>query len=217
MSIPSSSLTAEVPPLNRVSQPAPTLVWKPESIIQRPRLAEVLPQEQPFEVEVGCGDGSFLIRYAQAHPERNFLGIERLLGRTRKTDRKGLRAGLRNLRVLRLEAAYSVEFMLPAAAAAAVHVYFPDPWPKRRHHGRRLINPAFVATVCRALAPGGRFYLRTDDLDYFKHMGEVCGACPLLKRAETPPDLAAVITDFERGFLARGVATNRLAFERLPD
>ncbi len=194
---------------------APSLIWQPESIVERARLEILYAQPQPLEVEVGCGDGSFLIRYAQAHPERNFFGIERLLGRVRKTDRKGRRAGLANLRLLRLEASYSVEYILPVAAASAMHIYFPDPWPKRRHHERRLINAPFVTAACRALLPGGRLYLRTDDLDYFKQMGEVCRACPTLREVETPAELAAVITDFERNFLARGVATNRLAFERI--
>lgn len=192
----------------------PSLVWKPEPVTARAALAELFPCAQPFEVEVGSGDGSFLIQYAKAHPERNFLGIERLLGRLRKTDRKGLRAGLTNLRVLRLEAAYSVEFLLPPAAAAAVHVYFPDPWPKRRHRPRRLVNEAFVASAVRALQPGGHLYLRTDDADYHAQMREVCAACPALQPAEPPAELAAFITDFERHFLAAGQTTHRLAYAR---
>jgi tRNA (guanine-N7-)-methyltransferase len=177
-------------------------------------LGELFVREQRFEVEVGSGDGSFLIQYAQAHPERNFLGIERLLGRLRKIDRKGLRAGLMNLRALRLEAAYSVEYLLPPASVSALHVYFPDPWPKRRHRQRRLINETFVGAVGRALRPGGRLYLRTDDADYDAQMREVCAACPELKPAETPAELAAFITDFERHFLAAGQKTRHLAYER---
>ena len=198
----------------RATPAAPSLVWKPEPIVARASLAELYARAQPFEVEAGSGDGSFLIQYAKAHPERNFLGIERLLGRLRKTDRKGLRAGLTNLRVLRLEAAYSVEFLLPPAAASAVHVYFPDPWPKRRHRQRRLVNEAFVASVVRALQPGGHLYLRTDDADYYAQMIEVCAACRDLAPAETPAELAAFITDFERHFLAAGQTTHHLAYTR---
>ena len=188
----------------RATPAAPSLVWKPEPIVARASLAELYARAQPFEVEAGSGDGSFLIQYAKAHPERNFLGIERLLGRLRKTDRKGLRAGLTNLRVLRLEAAYSVEFLLPPAAASAVHVYFPDPWPKRRHRQRRLVNEAFVASVVRALQPGGHLYLRTDDADYYAQMIEVCAACRDLAPAETPRRTGGLHHRLRTAFSGRG-------------
>ncbi len=92
---------------------APTLLIKLASITERLELAELFPAVQPLEVELGSGDGSFLVNYAKLHPERNFLGVERLLGRLRKLDRKGLRAGLANLRGLRIESAYCLEYLLP--------------------------------------------------------------------------------------------------------
>jgi tRNA (guanine-N7-)-methyltransferase len=172
-------------------------------------------RRQPLEIELGSGDGSFLAQYAALHPARNFVGVERLLGRLRKLDRKARRLGLDNVRAVRIEAAYFLEFLLPPGSAQAVHVYFPDPWPKRRHHKHRLVNERFPSLVRQALAGGGVVYLRTDDADYFARMKEVFGACPFFAEAPTPEELAATLTDFERGFLAKGVQTLRAAFHSL--
>jgi hypothetical protein len=86
---------------------------------------------QPLEVELGCGDASFLVEYARRNPAKNFIGVERLLGRLQKLDRKGRRAGLKNLRGVRIESAYFLQYLLPPHSAQALHIYFPDPWPKK--------------------------------------------------------------------------------------
>lgn len=174
----------------------------------------MFPRAQPLEIELGSGDGSFLVNYSKLHPEHNFLGVERLLGRLRKLDRKGRRAGLDNLRGLRIESAYFLEFLLPPGAAAAVHLYFPDPWPKRKHRKNRLVNERFSEIARQALAPGGTIYLRTDDEDYFTQMVTVFAANSSFRLLETPSELSAVVTDFERGFTARGVATLRAAYAK---
>jgi tRNA (guanine-N7-)-methyltransferase len=203
-----------------VSQPAlaaaaaPTRLHRLTSVVDRLDFAALFPRVQPVEVELGSGDGSFLLAYAALHPERNFLGIERLLGRLRKLDRKGLRAGLTNLRGLRIEAAYAVEYLLPPGAVAALHIYFPDPWPKRRHWRRRLVNERFPAMAGRVLAPGGCVFLRTDNPDYFAQMQAVFARSDVFRPVETPAELSVVTTDFERDFLAQGVPTNRAAYRR---
>ncbi len=184
------------------------------SILERVEPARLFPVNQPLEVELGCGDGSFLVEYARRHPERNFIGIERLLGRVRKLDRKGRRAGLVNLRGVRIESAYFVEYLLPPHAAAALHVYFPDPWPKRKHWGRRLLNEHFPAIAQQALAPGGVVYLRTDDSDYFEQMQTVFAGSAGFQRVDTPEELSGLKTDFENDFHRRGIPTLRAAFRR---
>src|SRR5262245_21576662 len=96
--------------------PSETLILRP-NIMERLDFAALFPQpQQPVELEIGAGDGGFLLRYAGLHPERNFLAIERLLGRLRKIDRKGRRAGLMNLRGIRLEAGYLLQWMVPAGS-----------------------------------------------------------------------------------------------------
>src|SRR2546422_4795723 len=121
----------------------PTLIHRPASITEWLPTDRLFARAQPLEVELGSGDGSFVLRYAQLYPDRNLLGVERLLGRLRKIDRKGLRAGLTNLRLVRLEASYFLRYLLPDGSVRALHVYFPDPWPKRKHRKNRLINAGF--------------------------------------------------------------------------
>ena len=193
---------------------SPSLLHEFPSIVDRLELAALFPQTQPLEVELGSGDASFLVQYAAVHPERNFLGVERLLGRLRKLDRKGRRAGLTNLRGIRIESAYLLEWLLPTNSAAALHIYFPDPWPKKKHHKHRLVNERFPRLAHATLTPGGVVYLRTDDADYFAQMTEVFAADATFRRVETPAALAAVLTDFEKGFLAQGIQTRRAAYQR---
>jgi tRNA (guanine-N7-)-methyltransferase len=191
----------------------PALLYELPSIVERLDLAKLFVRPQPLEVELGCGDASFIAEYARRHPDRNFIGVERLLGRISKLHKKGRRAGLTNLRGVRIENAYFLEWLLPAHAASAIHVYFPDPWPKKKHRRHRLINERFPALAHAALNPGGRVFLRTDDADYFEQMQGVFAASPLFKPTVTPVELAEVVTDFEADFNAQGVPTRRAAYE----
>lgn len=189
-----------------------SLIYRPESITERLNPSQLFPRAQPLEVELGSGDGSFIAQWAKLHPERNFIAVERLLGRLRKIDRKGRRAGLTNLRAMRLEAWYVVEYLLQPGTVNAIHIYFPDPWPKRKHRKNRLVNDAFTETAARALAPGGVVYLRTDDQDYYKQMVTVFDPNTKFVKVETPDELSKVVTDFEREFHKREVPTLSAAY-----
>jgi tRNA (guanine-N7-)-methyltransferase len=189
------------------------LVYELPSVVERLDLSKLFPKQQPLEAELGCGDASFLVEYARRNSDGNFIGVERLLGRIAKLDRKGRRAGLTNLRGVRIESSYFLRYLLPAHSASALHIYFPDPWPKKRHHKYRLINKEFPALARNALVPEGMVYLRTDDADYFTQMTEVFGAAKMFKKAETPPALAELLTDFEKEFTARGIKTLRAAYQ----
>jgi tRNA (guanine-N7-)-methyltransferase len=185
------------------------------SIVEPLDLMALFPQSQPLEIELGCGDASFLVEYARRHPEKNFIGVERLLGRIQKLQRKGRRLGLANLRGVRLESAYFLQYLLPPQVAAALHIYFPDPWPKKKHRKHRLIHEGFPALARHALVPGGTVFLRTDDADYFQQMNEVFGAARFFDRVEPPLELAEITTDFERDFNAQGIPTLRAAYKVL--
>jgi len=122
----------------------------------------------PLEVDVGCGYGRFLLARAARFPETNFLGLDRLLRRMRKVAKKIHKAGFANVRLLRIEASYAIEHMLPASSVTAFFVLFPDPWPKKRHHGRRLFNEEFMNTLHSKLVPGGVIHAATDHEEYFE-------------------------------------------------
>jgi tRNA (guanine-N7-)-methyltransferase len=189
-----------------------SLIYELPTILEPLRLAELFPLPQPLEVELGCGDASFLVEYARRNPALNFIGVERLLGRLQKLDRKGRRAGLKNTRGVRIESAYFLHYLLPPKSTTAMHIYFPDPWPKKKHHRHRLINEAFPALACTVLETGGRIFLRTDDADYFSQMTGVFGAAKEFTAIETPAELAEITTDFERDFNAQGIPTLRAAY-----
>lgn len=188
------------------------LVVELQSIVEPLDTASLFPANQRLEVELGCGDASFLVNHARLHPERNFIGVERLAGRIRKLDRKGRRAGLTNLRGVRIESSYFLEYLLPTRTAAALHIYFPDPWPKRKHWKHRLVSERFPEIATRALVRGGVIYLRTDDENYFQQMQNVFAASKDFQPVDTPAELSALLTDFEEDFQKRGVRTLRAAY-----
>ena len=192
------------------------LIVQLRSIVEPLKLPELFPCPQPLEVELGCGDASFLVEYARRNPAKNFIGVERLLGRLQKLDRKGRRARLKNLRGIRIESAYFLQYLLPPHAAAVLHVYFPDPWPKKKHRRHRLINELFPALARRALAPGGQVFLRTDDADYFQQMNEVFEAAKAFEKIATSAELAEIVTDFERDFNVQGIPTLHAAYQLKP-
>jgi tRNA (guanine-N7-)-methyltransferase len=154
--------------------PRPALAGElvPGHYFRRLEPAEIRRDGRPLEVDLGCGDGSFLMEMARHHPERDFLGVERLLGRVRKVCRKITRQGLENARVLRLESKYVTEWLLPEGAVSRLHLLCPDPWPKLRHHRRRLLQVDFLQAVKQCLEPGGEFLFMTDHEEYFQWAGE---------------------------------------------
>ena len=202
--------------MKKSADAAENLVVNLRTILEPLALTELFSQPQPLEVELGCGDASFLVEYARLHPEINFIGVERLLGRIQKLDRKGLRLGLKNLRGVRIESAYFLQYLLPRHCAAALHIYFPDPWPKKKHRKHRLINERFPTLAETVLHAGGTVYLRTDDVDYFQQMQEVFAAATQFHAVETPNSLAEVTTDFERLFNSQGIPTQRAAYRLNP-
>ncbi len=194
----------------------PSLIYELETI-QEPVVWENLFPHRPdfpIEVELGSGDGTFLMDYAQSNPDINVVGVERLMGRVTKTDRKSRRRGILNLRMVRLEAAYWTRYMIPPESVSAFHIYFPDPWPKRKHHKRRLISPGFPEILRPAAKLGGKIYLRTDHRDYFQQMEEVMNDAEGFERSVTPDVISEILTDFERDFLAQGIDTCRACYQK---
>lgn len=121
----------------------------------------------PFELEIGCGKGGFLLSRARAHPELRLLGIEWANKYFKFAADRLARWKLTNARVMRTDAGIFVTRHLPPRCLSALHVYHPDPWPKKRHHKRRLIRPDFVHAVVRVLKPDARLLIQTDHEEYF--------------------------------------------------
>jgi len=189
----------------------------PENYCAPQSLAALFPgrEEAPLQIDLGSGDGAFLLRMAALHPEENFIGVERLLGRIRKTARKAARARACNVRLMRIESHYFLQYLLPPASATVVHVMFPDPWPKKRHHNRRLVQPGFLNVAHGALRPGGELRLTTDDLPYFEHMREVFAPHPGFREEPWSPGDDYPQTDFARLFRSQGQPIYRALLRRV--
>jgi tRNA (guanine-N7-)-methyltransferase len=193
---------------------AGSLIHQPPNWVDRLDWQAVFGNTRPVEVDLGCGKGAFLLQIAAARPEINFLGVDRLLGRLRKVDVRAQHRGLGNVRLLRIEGGYLVAYLLPPQSVAVCPVYFPDPWPKRRHHRRRLFSPQFVAEVHATLVADGELRVATDHADYFKGIcGVVNGSGRFLEIAAADASVGAG-TDFERKFSAEGRAIHRARWRK---
>lgn len=190
----------------------------PETLLAPLDLLVTFGREAPLQVDLGCGDGSFLCELATQNPERNFLGVEKLAGRVAKSCRKSAHLG--NVRILHVESTYAVRYLLPEASVETFYLFFPDPWPKRRHHRRRVVTTDFLDSIHRALIPRGFLRVATDQQDYFDQIESVCFAH---KVDGIMPSSFEVVSDevelpttkFERRFREQGAPIYRLALRKI--
>ena len=153
--------------------------------------------DHPFEIDLGCGKGRFLLARARKFPETNFLGIDRLLNRIKRIDRKSLRTGLLNLRVLRLDGYYAVTYLVPPQSVDTYYIFYPDPWPKGKHHHNRIFNELFMDAIARTLKPGGKIHASTDHLPYFAEIYKLIKADCRFEETETFVPAEDEVSDFE--------------------
>jgi tRNA (guanine-N7-)-methyltransferase len=200
----------------------------PADYFRRHSSSDIFGNDYPLEIDLGCGDGSFLIEMAQHYPERNFLGIERLLGRVRGVCKRIQELGLTNVMVLRLESQYALEYLLAPASVSRLHLLCPDPWPKARHHKRRLVQQEFLRIIQKALNPGGEFLFKTDHPQYFEwvidqiaEFNEVNPQKPLTKTSwPDEKDKGSFFypkTDFQRLWEGKGKTMKKTKLKKLSD
>jgi len=151
------------------------------------------------ELDLGCGKGRFAAAVAGRFPERRVLAADVMLGRLRKAAGKAERGGVANMEFLRVEAWMLVGRMLPAGSLARVHILCPDPWPKKKHKGNRLISSEFVSRLAVALRPGGVFHFATDDEEYMESTERVVEASGLFSVSDASliKDVSDIKTEFE--------------------
>jgi tRNA (guanine-N7-)-methyltransferase len=180
----------------------------------------VFGNDRPVEVEVGFGKGLFLLTAAQAKPDVNFVGVEIVRKYQLFTATRLAKRGLRNVRLACADARAFLRDCVAAGSLHAVHVYFPDPWWKKRHHKRRVFTPEFAAECERALRPGGLLHVVTDVAEYFGLMSETLaqrkGLRPLPPPEPKGPDHDLdYLTNFERKFRMQGKPIHRGLYERV--
>src|SRR5215212_10289334 len=169
---------------------------------------ELFGNNHPVEIEVGIGKGTFITEQAKSRPETNFLGIEWARWFWRYSSDRLRRNHCLNARTVRAEANYFLTEFIPPGSISVLHIYFPDPWPKKRHHKRRLIQEKFMPLIQRILIPTGRLQIVTDHADYFEQIEQVV-KCSNLKIVDyNRPGSAAegefVGTNFERKYQCEG-------------
>ena len=176
---------------------------------------EVFGRIAPVEVDLGAGDGIYVEARARREPERDFVAVERLLGRATKIAKKSIRNRLFNLKVLRLESWYFIKNLCLAGSLDAITLRYPDPWPKRRHHGNRILNREFAQDAALAVKPGGLFKLTTDDREYFVWGEKEMSHCPDWRADPSWDGKNEPTSEFEELFAKEGRQVYRRAWQRV--
>ena len=196
----------------RILKEYPSVSLNPKDLDGKINFVRIFGRAGPVHIEIGTGKGTFLLNQAGAQPGDNFLGIEWARKYYRyAVDRIG-RWGLTNVRIIRTDAAAFLADFVPDNSVECFHIYFPDPWPKKRHHKRRFICPANLEHLLRCLKTGGQLKIATDHTDYFEQIKQVLTvgaaqcACPRLEQIDFLPTAGAeasewVGTNFERKYL----------------
>jgi len=191
----------------RVLKEYSSVVLKPEDLDGKTDFAKIFGRCSPIHIEIGTGKATFLLNQALAKPDVNFLGIERARKYCRYAiDRIG-RRGLTNVRVIRTDAADFLAGFVPDSSVECFHIYFPDPWPKKRHHKRRFFKSANIENLLRCLTRGGSIKVATDHAEYFQQIQKLLTSqSDRLERIEFFPTAGAdtgewVGSNFEKKYI----------------
>jgi tRNA (guanine-N7-)-methyltransferase len=193
--------------MSRILKNYPGVALDPKNLNGKVDFGDIFGRCAPVHVEVGSGKGTFLANQAKSQPDVNFIGIERA-GRYYRfaVDRIG-RRHLKNVRIIRADAARFIAENAPDTSVDCFHIYFPDPWPKKRHHKRRFLNPANTDHLIRCLKPAGTIRIATDFEEYFEQIKDVLAArADRLYKIDFLPTAGAQIgewvgSNFERKYL----------------
>ena len=189
----------------------------PQDYFTRLKTNEIFENDRPFEVDLGCGDGGFLFQMAAHYPERQFLAIERLLGRVRKVCQKCDKTHkLTNTKVLRIESRYAIEYLLPLGSVSRLHLLCPDPWPKAKHHRRRLVQQEFLDALHLILQKDGEFLFKTDHDEYFEWVLDEVARHPGFERLDwQDEDFFYPKTDFQLLWESQGLTLKKARFRKI--
>ena len=207
--------------MRRPLQEYPQVMLRLEDFRGRLDLLQIFGRSGPLHIEIGSGKATFLVSQAKAQPEADFLGIEWARKYFRHAiDRVG-RWGLTNVRLVRADAAPFLRDFVPDGSVDCFHIYFPDPWPKKRHQKRRLVQRSNLDILIRCLKPGGTIRIATDHAEYFEQIKEATSAYSgILEEIEFPRPAGAredelTGTNYERKYLKDGRPVHVLAVRKI--
>jgi tRNA (guanine-N7-)-methyltransferase len=199
---------------------APELRLDPERIFESLEWVDVFGRTGPVEVEIGIGKGRFLLASAEARPDVLHFGIEWANKYLRIAESRAKKRGLKNVRFARVDARELVERSVPTESVSTYYVFYPDPWPKARHHKRRFIRPETADHLARTLLPDGKLHVSTDHGEYWEVIVEVLDGHPAFRRLPTfgdetfpfPADLP--LTNYEAKYRIEGRERLRGSWQR---
>lgn len=167
------------------------------------------------ELDMGCGKGSFTTALAERYPERHILAADIMIGRLRKLAKRADRMGLENMELLRVEAGMLINCMMPPKSVNRIHILCPDPWPKQKHKGNRLMSSEFISRLALVLKDGGVFHFSTDDKPYFASATKVVENSGLFSDNDLSliEDVQDIKTDFERLWESTGKSVAHAAWK----
>lgn len=219
-SSPTSAYTAGRHLIPRKQSPAPHLRLDPEKSLQGLDWKSIFGNENPVEIEIGLGKGRFLLAAAAAKPELNFLGIEWANQYLRIAEERAAKRGLTNLRFLRVDAAQLLAAAIKPGSVSAFYIFYPDPWPKLRHHKRRLLQLPVANDLAKALKPSGKLYIATDHDQYWSEIEPLFDKHPAFQRLpefatpEFPLIASEPLTNYEEKYLTEGRSRHRATWQR---
>ena len=172
---------------------------------------------QRVELDLGCGSGGFTVRLAQSKPDALIFGADVMLGRLRKVEKLARRSGVANLELLRVEARHLISLIAPDSCFDRIHILCPDPWPKHKHKGNRLMASDFMMQLNRVLKKDGILHFATDDPNYMESTRRNLETSGLFEYApsELLDDVKEFKTDFEKDWLAIGRTVPHIALRTI--
>ena len=204
----------------RVKTEAPDLRLDPERIVESVNWIEIFGTPGPVEIEVGIGKGRFLLAAAAARPDVLHVGVEWANRYLRFAEARAVKRGLNNVRFARVDARKLVHCAIPDESVSAYYVFYPDPWPKKRHRKRRFIQPDTVGHLARTLLPGGTLHVATDHGEYWQSIESVVDAHAQFERlaafgaAGFPLPVDQPLTNFEAKYQDQGRRRFRASWRR---
>lgn len=167
------------------------------------------------EIEIGPGMGRFIMAHAKNNPEKVILGIEKETVRVAFVDTEARRRGIENIRLVGGEALPFIQECIPNSSISGIYIFFPDPWPKKKHHKNRLFKQDFINAVFNALSCGGVLNAATDHEEYFSQMVELMSSDNRFKKIETFTRPDDEKTDFELRFEAKGLKVHAASWQKI--